>query len=75
MNVSEAKRLRALEGEKAMLKRMLADAMLGIIALKDLLGKKGGRSLPSGGCVETQHGSSRRLLLRHAFAPFPRLSL
>jgi putative transposase len=40
MEVSEAKRLRALEDENAKLKRMLADAMLDNIALKDLLGKK-----------------------------------
>lgn len=40
MEVSEAKRLRALENENAKLKRMLADAMLDNVALKDLLGKK-----------------------------------
>lgn len=40
MDVSEAKRLRALEDENAKLKRMLADAMLDNVALKDLLGKK-----------------------------------
>ena len=40
MDVSEAKRLRALEDEDGKLKRMLADAMLDNVALKDLLGKK-----------------------------------
>ena len=40
MDVSEAKRLRALEDENTKLKRMLADAMLDNVALKDLLGKK-----------------------------------
>jgi putative transposase len=40
MDVSESKRLRALEDENAKLKRMLADAMLDNVALKDLLGKK-----------------------------------
>jgi putative transposase len=40
MDVSEAKRLKVLEDENAKLKRMLADAMLDNIALKDLLGKK-----------------------------------
>jgi putative transposase len=40
MDVSEAKRLRALQDENAKLKRMLADAMLDNVALKDLLGKK-----------------------------------
>jgi putative transposase len=40
LDVSEAKRLRALEDENGRLKRMLADAMLDNAALKDLLGKK-----------------------------------
>jgi putative transposase len=40
MDVSEAKRLKALEDENARLKRMLADTMLDNAALKDLLGKK-----------------------------------
>lgn len=40
MDVSEAKRLKALEDENAKLKRMLAGAMLDNVALKDLLGKK-----------------------------------
>ena len=36
MEVSEAKRLRALEEENGKIKRMLADAMLDNVALKDL---------------------------------------
>ena len=40
LEVSEAKRLRSLEDENGRLKRMLADAMLDNVALKDLLGKK-----------------------------------
>lgn len=40
MDVSEAKRLRALEEENAKLKRLLADSLLDNAALKDLLGKK-----------------------------------
>jgi putative transposase len=40
MDVSEAKRLRALETENGKLKRLLADAMLDNAALKDLLSKK-----------------------------------
>ena len=40
LEVSEAKRLRALEAENAKLKRLLAEAMLDNAALKDLLGKK-----------------------------------
>ncbi len=40
LEVSEAKRLRALEDENATLKRLLADAMLDNAGLKDLLSKK-----------------------------------
>jgi putative transposase len=40
MDVSEAKRLKQLEDENAKLKRLLADAMLDNVALKDLLAKK-----------------------------------
>jgi putative transposase len=38
--VNEAKRLRALEEENSKLKRLLADAMLDNVALKDVLSKK-----------------------------------
>jgi len=40
LEVSEAKRLRALEDENAKLKRLLAEAMLDNAGLKDLLTKK-----------------------------------
>jgi putative transposase len=40
MDVSDAKRLRALEDENSKLKRLLADAMLDASALRELLGKK-----------------------------------
>jgi putative transposase len=40
LDVSEARRLKALEDENAKLKLLLADAMLDNVALKDLLGKK-----------------------------------
>jgi putative transposase len=40
MDVSEAKRLKSLQEENAKLKRLLADAMLDNVALKDLLSKK-----------------------------------
>jgi putative transposase len=40
MEVSEAKRLRALEAENVKLKRLLADTMLEKTALEDVLGKK-----------------------------------
>jgi putative transposase len=39
LEVSEAKRLRALEEENTKLKRLLADTMLDNVALKDLLSK------------------------------------
>ncbi len=39
MNVSDAKKLRALEDENNRLKRMLADAMMDNAALKDLATK------------------------------------
>jgi putative transposase len=40
LEVSEAKRLRALEDENAKLKRLLAEAMLDNAGLKDLVSKK-----------------------------------
>ena len=40
LDVSEAKRLRVLEGENAKLKKLLAEAHLDNAALKDLLTKK-----------------------------------
>jgi len=39
LEVSDAKRLKALEDENRRLKRLLADSMLDNAALKDLLGK------------------------------------
>ena len=40
LDVSEARRLKALEDENSKLKKLLADAMLDNVALKDLLAKK-----------------------------------
>jgi len=40
MQVSDAKRMKALENENAKLKRLYADDMLDNAALKDLLGRK-----------------------------------
>ena len=40
MDVSDARRLKALEDENGKLKRLLADAMLDNTALKELLSKK-----------------------------------
>jgi len=39
MDVSEAKRLKSLEDENAKLKRLLADAMLDVSTLREMLGK------------------------------------
>ena len=39
LEVSKAQRLRSLEAENAKLKRLLADAMLGVSTLKEMLGK------------------------------------
>jgi putative transposase len=41
LDVSEARRLKALEDENTKLKKLLADAMLDNVALKDLLAKNG----------------------------------
>lgn len=40
MDVSEARRLKALEGENAKLKKLLAEQMLDAAALRELLSKK-----------------------------------
>ncbi len=40
LDVSEARRLKALEDENTKLKKLLAEAMLDNVALKDLLAKK-----------------------------------
>ena len=39
MDVSDARKLKTLETENARLKKLLADAMLDNVVLKDLLGK------------------------------------
>ena len=48
LEVSDARRLRALEDENAKLKRLLAEAMLDNAGLKDLLSKKWYRPPRSG---------------------------
>jgi len=50
LEVSEAKRLRALEDENAKLKRLLADAKLDNAGLKDLFTKKGNPCRQAGIC-------------------------
>ena len=54
MEVSEAKKLRSFEDENAKLKRLLADAMLDNIALKDLLGKNGDARCGARSCRASQ---------------------
>ena len=49
MEVSEAKRLRELEAEKAKLERLLAEAELDEAALKDVIGKRGEGGHPARG--------------------------
>ena len=41
MNISDAKRLKALEDENAKLKKLLAEQMLDAAAMRDLLSKSG----------------------------------
>ncbi len=48
MEVSNAQKLKALEDENRRLKKLLAESMLDVSALKDLLGKNGGRPRHAG---------------------------
>lgn len=57
MEVSDAKRLKALEDENAKLKRLLADAMLDKAALKDLLAKMYDLPRPGKGLGRSDDGS------------------
>lgn len=50
MTVSEAKRLKALEDENARLKRLLAEQMLDMNAMKELLSKSGDARCEARGC-------------------------
>jgi putative transposase len=49
LEVSEARRLRALEDENAKLKKLLAEAMLDNVVLKDLASKNGDARRQAGG--------------------------
>ena len=40
MDVSDTRRLKQLEDENAKLKRLVADTMLDVVVLNDLLGKR-----------------------------------
>ena len=56
LDVSEAKRLRALEDENRKLKKLLAESMLDNAALKELLSKNGrARRQARGSRSSTQH--------------------
>ena len=50
MDVSEAKRLKALEEENAKLKKLLAESMLDASALRELLSKNGKACRQARGC-------------------------
>ena len=50
MDVSDAKRLRALEDENGKLKKLLAESMLNASALRELLGKNGRARRKARGC-------------------------
>lgn len=51
MEVADAKRLKALEKENAELKKMYADAMLGIKILQETIEKSCKRGAPTGSCA------------------------
>lgn len=55
MEVSEAKRLKQLEGENAKLKRLLAEQMMDVATLREMLGKMYG---PPRGCKVVVRGRS-----------------
>ena len=48
MVVSDARRLKPLEDENTKLKRLVADTMLDVVVLKDLLGKRWDTSSAAG---------------------------
>src|SRR5256885_1432052 len=60
MDVSEAKRLKALEDENAKLKKLLAEQMLDAAALRELLSKNGRARRPARGCRACRNGGPAR---------------
>ena len=58
LDVSEAKRLRALQDENGKLKPLLADSMLDASALRELLGKNGRARRQARGCRSSEAGVS-----------------
>lgn len=66
MNISEAKRLRQLEKENALLKRLVGEQALDIVVLKNLVSKKLLKPQPTGkSCITFR----LRRLLRPAGLP------
>lgn len=61
---SDAKRLKQLEDENAKLRRLLADAMLDNVVLKDLLGKPDNADATAGRSAACDAGSSGLFALR-----------
>jgi hypothetical protein len=62
MSVVEAQRLKELEKENGRLKRLLAERMLEVDALKEVLAKK--RALPKAAFHQVRNAPARRLPLR-----------
>jgi putative transposase len=63
MSVSDAQKLKTLEDENRRLKKLLAESMLDVAALKDLLGKNVWSAPFLQGC-RLAHGSSLRKCIR-----------
>lgn len=59
MDVSDAKRLKALEDENARLKRLLAESMLDNAMLKDIAAKNGDARCKAGGGGSSVQGARR----------------
>ena len=57
MDVSDARRLKALEDENAKLKKLLAEAMLDNAMLKDVASKNGDARREAGGSGSSVHGA------------------
>lgn len=73
MDISDAKRLKALEDENAKLMKLLADQMLDVVALKELLGKNGRTRRQAPGSVASEnrarHVGATGLLYRQRRPP------
>lgn len=64
MEVSDAKRLRTLEEENGKLKRLLADAMLDVSTLREMLGKMYDLPRPGKARVRSDDGSPPKCIMR-----------